>query len=174
MKDALVLSGVLLAIVLLTHIGRRKENLFLLITPFLTSAAVGFAVLADLSPSTSDIVAGVIGTVIGVGIGIGLTRLTTVEWDADKRAVYTRAGWGYLGLWLAILVGRLVFVYALEHDATFARNFGTFLVDAGIGADGVALFFVAMALTMIVVRTIGVWVGRAAALRTRQAAQLTP
>lgn len=166
MKDALILSGVLLAIVLLTHVGRRRENLFLMVAPFLSALGIGGLVLADMSPSTSDIVAGVVGTAIGVGIGLGLTRLTTVEWDPDKRAVYTRAGWGYLGLWLAVLAGRLVFVYALENDASFTRSFGTFLVDTGMEADGVALFFVAMALTMVVVRTIGVWVGRSATLRT--------
>jgi hypothetical protein len=169
MRDALILSGVLLAIVLLTHVGRRKENLFLMITPFLTATGIGGAILADMSPSTSDVVAGVVGTAIGVGIGIGLSRLTAVEWDPDRRAVYTRAGWGYLGLWLVVLVGRLIFVYVLEHDATFARHFGEFLADTGIDADGVALFFVAMALTMVVVRTIGVWIGRAAAMRTADA-----
>src|SRR5207244_1768939 len=58
------------------------------------------------------------------------------------------------------LVGRLVFVYAVENSHSFAVSVGKFMADTGIDGDGVAAFFVAMALVMVVVRTVGVLVTR--------------
>ncbi|WP_020663067.1 hypothetical protein [Amycolatopsis benzoatilytica] len=160
MKDALILSGVLLAVVLLAHIGRRKENRVLLIMPFFTSALIGWGALADLRLTGPNVLTGAAGIVVGIVVGLGLVKLTKVEWDARKKAVYTTAGVGYLGLWLAVLVGRLAFLYAVQESQTVRESFGTFLYRTGIDDGGVAAFFVAMALTMVVVRTAGVWVFR--------------
>ncbi|OLZ58450.1 DUF1453 domain-containing protein [Amycolatopsis sp. WAC 04169] len=168
MRNALILSGVLLALVLFTHIGRHKAHLVILILPFFTCALVGWAVLYDLKLTTPNTMAGLVGIAAGVLIGWGLLKGTKVEWDQEKSAVYTRAGWVYLGLWLFVLVGRLIFVYTLEHSHSFAADFGKFLMDTGIDAGGVSAFFVTMALTMVIFRTAGVWVYRAKVLRQAQ------
>jgi len=165
MTDALYLSGALLAVVLLAHLGRRKENRILLILPFFTSALIGWAALADMKPTGPNLAAGAAGLAVGVLVGLGLLRLTKVEWDDRKRAVYTVAGLGYLGLWLVILLGRLAFLYVLQESTAFQKSFGTFLYRTGIDDGGVAAFFVTMALTMVIVRTAGVWARRSRLLR---------
>jgi len=152
MTDALILSGILLAIVLFTHVGRHKVRIVLLVLPFLTCGTIGYLVLADMNVTTPNLMAAVVGTAAGVAVGLGLVALTRVE------GPYSRAGRGYLALWLAVLVGRLIFIYAIEHSRSFAVSVGRFLVDTGIDEDGVAAFFVAMALVMVLVRTVGVWV----------------
>src|SRR4051794_38705130 len=152
MTDALILSGILLAIVLLTHVGRHKVRILLLVLPFLTCGTIGYLVLADMNVTTPNLVAGVVGTAVGIAVGLGLVALTRVE------GAYSRAGWGYLALSLAVLVGRLVFIYAIEHSRSFAVSVGRFMGHTGIDEDGVAAFFVAMALVMVLVRTVGVWV----------------
>jgi len=160
MRDALILSGVLLAIVLFTHIGRHRVNIVLLVLPFITSALVGWGALYDLHLTTPNMMASLVGIGGGALIGAGLLLSSRVEWDTEKQRAVTRCGWIYLVIWLIVLVGRLIFTYELEHNATFAQKFGKFLMDTQIDPGGVSAFFVTMALTMVIVRTIGVWVGK--------------
>ncbi|HEX4222618.1 MAG TPA: DUF1453 domain-containing protein [Pseudonocardiaceae bacterium] len=151
MTDALILSGILLGMVLLTQIGRHRHNLFLGLMPFVTCTTIGVLIFqGGISATTANIVAGVVGMAIGLVVGIGLVATTRVERVGGR--VYTKAGWPYLAIWLVVLLGRLAFIWAVEHVHWFTAQVGEFMFHAGISQDGVTLFFVLMALTMVVVR----------------------
>lgn len=157
MTDALIMGAILLVMVLLTQVGRHRHNLILGISPFVTCSVIGVLYFSSgFSETTPNVLAGVVGTAIGLAVGIGLATTTTLEW-ADGR-VWTKAGWPYLAIWLAVLLGRLLFIWSVEHVHPFAAWVGEFMFHTGLSDDGIGLFFVLMALTMVVVRAASVLV----------------
>lgn len=162
MTDALIMSGILLALVLTTQVGRHRHNLFLGIMPFVSCgviAALYFGGSVELTGP--NVAAGLVGTVVGVAVGCGLIATMRVERDPANGRVRTVAGWAYLLIWLVVLVGRLVFVWFLENDHDFAVTFGQFMVRHGLTPGGIGMFFVLMALTMVAVRAAAVlWQSR--------------
>lgn len=155
MADALIMGSILLAMVLFTQVGRHRHNLVLGISPFVTCSVIGVLYFSTgVLVTMPNVLAGVVGAAIGFGVGVGLAETTAVEW-ADGR-VWTKAGWPYLLIWLAVLLGRLAFIWAVEHVHWFMARVGEFMFHAGLSDDGVGLFFVLMALTMVVVRAASV------------------
>jgi hypothetical protein len=108
--------------------------------------------------TTPNVLAGVVGAAIGLLAGFGLAATTTVERDPARGRIRTRAGRAYPAIWLAVLLGRLAFVWSVEHVHWFTVDVGEFMYHANLGDDGIGLFFVVMALTMVVVRAAAILV----------------
>lgn len=157
MRDALLLSGVLLAIVLFTQVGRHKFGILKIMLPLALVVFVGWDVMQGMSITAPNIISAVVGTVIGLGIGFGLLATMKVEPGAKGKA-YTRAGLPYLAIWLVVLIGRLLFIWGVENVDPFSKQVSTFLVENQIDPKGLAAFFVLMAMAMVLVRTVGTWV----------------
>ncbi|QWF84631.1 DUF1453 domain-containing protein [Amycolatopsis sp. CA-230715] len=158
MTDALVFSGIFLVLVLTTQIGRRRHSALLAVMPFVSSAVIGGLVIftGKHDYHLADFVCAVVGAAIGVAVGLGLSKTMAVYRDPGTAKLYTRAAFPYLAIWLVVLVVRIVFVWLLENVHSFAVSFGEFMVDNGIGQDGVALFFLMMALAMVLTREVSV------------------
>ncbi|MFB9929314.1 DUF1453 domain-containing protein [Amycolatopsis halotolerans] len=157
MTDALIMGGILLALVLFTQVGRRRHNLVMGIMPFVSCTVIGVLYFTGgISLTGPNVAAGLVGAGVGAVAGAGLIATTRVERSPVTGRVQTWAGWPYLLIWLAVLVGRLVFVWAVENVHSFAAKVGEFLVSAQLDEDGVGLFFVLMALAMVAVRAGGV------------------
>lgn len=156
MREALILSGVLLTIVLFTQVGRHRFGPVKLLLPVGFVLYVGYLILTDMAFTRPNITVASIGTGIGVAIGLLLLASMRVERDPGNRKAYTRAGLFYLAIWLVVLVGRLIFIWQVDTNDSFAKTFGEFMFDNGFDADGVAAFFVLMAMAMVLIRTIGV------------------
>ncbi|GAA4538750.1 DUF1453 domain-containing protein [Amycolatopsis samaneae] len=160
MTDALIFAGILLVLVFTTQIGRRRHTVFLTVMPFISSTVIGVLVLGtgEHHYEPADLAMGALGIGIGLLAGLALTRAMAVWRDPGTGKLYTRGGLGYLAIWLVVLIGRLVFIYALEHSHSFAAWFGDLLVSTHTTPDGVTAFFLLMALIMVVTREIGVLV----------------
>lgn len=156
MRDALILSGVLLAIVLFTQVGRHKFGIVKILLPLVLVVYVGYDVLRGMNTTAPNLWSAAVGTVIGLGIGFGLLATMSVERFNGKS--YTRAGGIYLTIWLVVLLGRLAFIWSVENIDSFSRNVTKFLLENSIDGKGLAAFFVLMAMAMVLVRTVGSWV----------------
>ncbi|MFD2468947.1 DUF1453 domain-containing protein [Amycolatopsis silviterrae] len=157
MTDALIMGGILLALVLFTQVGRRRHNLVMGIMPFVSCTVIGVLYFTGgIAITAPNVVSGLVGAVLGAIAGAGLIATTRVERSPVTGRVQTWAGWPYLLIWLVVLVGRLVFVWAVENVRPFAVQVGEFLVSTQVDKDGVGLFFVLMALAMVAVRAGGV------------------
>ncbi|WP_193553399.1 DUF1453 domain-containing protein [Streptomyces orinoci] len=156
MRDALTLAGILIAIVLFTQVGRHRFNLFKLLLPMGLVVFFAWSMLKDLKFTTPNMTVAGTGVGIGVVIGIGLLYTMKVEKDQATGKTYTRAGLPYLAIWLTVLVARLAFIWSLENITSFGHDFGVWAYKHHIDADGVAAFFVLMAMAMVFVRTLGV------------------
>lgn len=170
MTSALIFSAIMLGIVLVTQIGTRRHYLVLAVMPFVSCVVIGGLVLGtgDHHYTGADFVAGAVGAVLGIGVGLAMSRGIRVWRLPATGKAYTRAGIGYLAVWLAVLLSRIVFVWLLTNNDDVARAVGRFMADTGLNGDGIALFFVLMALVMVVVREISILV-RSARLHGTQA-----
>jgi hypothetical protein len=158
MSDALIFGAVFLVLVLATQIGRRRHTVLLAVMPFFTSTTIGVLAIATGQHhyQPADIGLGLAGAAIGVLAGCGLNRCMAVWRDPATNRLYTRAGAAYLGIWLAVLLGRTAFVAALEYSHPFEAWFGGVLESTGTTPDGVSAFFLLMALVMVITRETGV------------------
>ncbi|MEV6907546.1 DUF1453 domain-containing protein [Amycolatopsis sp. NPDC051071] len=164
MRDALILSGILIVIVLATQAGRHRLGVIKLLAPLGMVGYVAYLVIGDLTFTTPNLVTAAIGTTIGLAIGVGLMLTMSVERDPANKKLYTRAGLPYVAIWLIVLVLRLTFIWAVENVTSFAKEVGEFLQDNSIDVEAVTAFFVLMAMTMVLVRTLAVAI-RGARLR---------
>lgn len=155
MSDAVIIGAIFLVVVLTTQVGVRRHNLFLAVMPFVTSAVMGYLVLG-LGPhhyASGDLGIAAAGAVVGAVFGLCLNGTMTLYRDPARNGrLYTRGGVTYLAIWLFVLVGRIVFVAALEHSRPFAVSFGQFLDRLHGSPDGVGAFFLIMALGMSITR----------------------
>lgn len=156
MRDALIFSGLLLTIVLLTQFGRHKFGPIKLLLPLGLVGYVGWDMLNSMHFTKPNLSSAGVGIAIGVLVGFGLLATMRVERDPNNGKAYTKAGFPYLLLWLVVLIGRIAFFWAIENVHSFGEKFGEFIVKNNIDNDGVAAFFVLMAMAMILIRTIGV------------------
>lgn len=156
MRDALLLSGVLLAIVLLTQVGRHRFGAVKIALPLALVVFVGWDVVRGMALTTPNVTGAVVGTAVGVGIGFGLLATMEVERGAGSRT-YTRAGLPYLAIWLVVLLGRLAFIWSVENVDPVGRGVADLMVDTDLDVKGLAAFFVLMAMAMVLVRTLGTW-----------------
>ncbi len=155
MGEALIVGAIFLVIVLTTQVGVRRHNLFLAVTPFVTSTVMGYLVLG-LGPhhyAAGDPGIAAAGAVIGAFFGLCLSWTMTLYRDpARDGRLYTRGGVAYLAIWLFVLVGRIAFVAGLEQSRPLAGWFGQLLDRLHGSPDGVGAFFLLMALGMSVTR----------------------
>ncbi|MEU7908090.1 hypothetical protein [Actinoplanes sp. NPDC049118] len=153
MREALLISGALLAIVLLTQVGKHR---FGWIKWGISMAFVGYLywdTYHRTALTTPNVTAAVLGVGIGTVIGILLMRSMRVYRQESNQKVYTRAGWTYLFIWLAVLLARTAFLFALENWDAFGEKFGRWMIEQRLDSDGIAAFFVLMAMTMVGYRT---------------------
>ncbi|MFJ6619298.1 hypothetical protein ACIQOW_17160 [Kitasatospora sp. NPDC091335] len=156
MRDALFLSGILITIVLFTQVGRHRFGLIKLLMPLGLVAWFAYDMLHNMKATTPNMTSAGVGIAIGVAIGIGLLYTMRIEHDPASGKTYTRAGIAYLAIWLVVLAGRLGFIWTLENNESFRADFGKWTVEQQIDPDGVAAFFVLMAMAMVLSRTLGV------------------
>ncbi|MFD8708569.1 hypothetical protein ACFV1W_39320 [Kitasatospora sp. NPDC059648] len=172
MKDALFLSGILITIVLFTQVGRHRFGIFKLLMPLGLVAWFAYDMLHNLKATAPNLTSAGVGIAIGVAVGTGLLYTMRIDHDPKSGKTYTKAGIAYLSIWLLVLAGRLGFIWTLENNDSFRADFGKWTVEQQIDPDGVAAFFVLMAMAMVLTRTVGVavrWLRRPSVVAPLQA-----
>lgn len=150
MSSALIFSAIMLVAVLATQFGVRSFGPRQVLLPLVVVVAVARNYVHGISLSGWS--GALLAAGIGVGVLAGLAAAATIE--VGRRAdgsAYTRAGVGYVGIWLAVLASRLVFIYGAQH--WFTRWLGTFSMQHGLNQNSWVVAFVAMALATVVART---------------------
>lgn len=151
MQQALTIGGTIFGVMMLTQFGRRHYNLHKIVTPFVTVALVGWFYLKAMPTAGADWAVYGVGAAVGLVFGVVAAAATGVDRDALGKA-WTRCGWGFVTAWLAVMALRIAFVALADHDETFHRHLGEFMVSHHIVEGAIAPFFVIMALAMVLVR----------------------
>jgi hypothetical protein len=152
-SDYLLYTGLFVAI-LATQLGTRRPDAKRLLLPVAIVAGVGFKYLRSMPSGSTPHLLEAAGAGTGLLFGLGAVALIKVRRDADGRAA-TVAGWPYAALWTVALAMRLGFAYGSTH--MFKSQIARFSITHHVPADTYGTAFVLMVLTMIVVRTAGVY-----------------
>jgi hypothetical protein len=141
----------ILALMILTQFGRHRWEARMLLLTLGIVAGVGYIFLPGAPTIGHDVALDIIGIAAGVVCGLLAAACVAVGRDEAGRIV-TRAGVGYLGIWTAVVGGRLLFGWGANHAWTGAiRHFS--IAHQITGADAWRTAFVLMALAMVVTRT---------------------
>ncbi|MBB5891347.1 CcdC protein domain-containing protein [Kutzneria kofuensis] len=173
MRDGLFLSGIILAIVLTTQIGRHRAWNWILILPFLTCSAGGVAALVQMKLTVANVLATLVALAVGALIGRWLITKMQVERSPKNGKFYTRCGLVYLSIWVGVFAVRAGLQYLMDTVKPIADGYNSFRAAVDLGADQFFNFFLFVVLSMIVVRTIEVW-KRKAAIKRAEAAEGVP
>jgi hypothetical protein len=152
-SDYLLYTGLFVAI-LATQLGTRRPDAKRLLLPVGIVAGVGFKYLRAMPSGSTPRVLEIAGVLTGLLFGLGAVALIKVRRDPDGRAA-TVAGWPYALLWTVALAMRLGFAYGSTH--MFKGQITSFSIAHHVPADTYGTAFVLMVLTMITVRTAGVY-----------------
>jgi hypothetical protein len=151
LQQALVISGSIFAVMMISGYGRRAFSLHKFLLPLVSCAAFGFFYLKDAPTGSVDWLVYLVGALIGAGAGVVAARATGIERDANGTAI-TVCGPSFAAIWLVMSLVRIAFIVAVEHIDSFRTAFGTFMISHHISFDTVPPFFVLMALSMVVAR----------------------
>jgi hypothetical protein len=155
MGSALIFAAAMLAMVLISQFGRRRFGVHSVVLPLGIIAFVCFQYLHGIPTNAASLAFVAAGALIGIGIGFALLATIRVERDGSGKG-YTRAGLGYLAIWVALLAARLGFVYEIRHSRSFAHGVGTFSMNLHVAPSAWVPFFILMAIAPVLVRSIGV------------------
>jgi hypothetical protein len=150
MTTIVLLNLGILAFVLKTGLGTRELNRRRFTLPLALVAVVGAVYLRSTPTSTGAIELTTILGLVGVILGLVAGALMKVRRTNDGSLV-TMAGTSYAAAWIAIIGGRLLFLYGANH--WFAAQVVD--VSRNLGIDGSAAWtsaFVVMALAMVATR----------------------
>ena len=149
---ALVISGSIFAVVMLSQFGRRTYSLRKLLIPVVSVGVFGYSYLHDLPTVGNAVWLYAVGVIIGLLFGAWASVTTGIEKDTATGTLYTRTGAGFVIAWLTAVVLRVAFVLAVDQVSSFRDQVGTFLMDHQLVEGAIAPFFVLMALTTVVSR----------------------
>ena len=164
-----ILSVVLLGWVLARNFGTREVTRTTFLVPLLLTGVVVPTFLLPLPSAGHDLDLVASGAVVGLVFGLGAAAATRVRSHAGR--VLATTGPVFAGLWLVMVGGRVAF--AEWATGAGSNAVGRFSMQHAItGADAWTAAFVAMALAMVLARTVALAV-RARVLLSRTAAPAT-
>ena len=170
-STAVIITIAVLAAVLEADLGRRRKvGWFRVLRPILLVGAIVPTFVTALPTGAHDLLLQVAGAGVGLVLGLGASALMPVSFDPQRGRAVSRAGIGYVALWVAVSAARLGFVWGTHHG--LGAPLGQWMLANHISSAALANAFLFLSLVMAVSRS-AILGGRAMAVR-RQAAPSTP
>jgi hypothetical protein len=154
LTDALIVDGLVLAAVLGSDVGRaRKIGPMRILRPVVLTAVIIPLFIAAPATHGTGLAVEIAGISAGLLGGLAAAALTSVHSSPEGGKPVSRAGAPYAILWTLVIGARAAFSYGAEHW------FHPQLVSWGIAHQvtfaAVTDALIAMAVVMVLVRTIG-------------------
>lgn len=149
-----IVNIVVLAAVLWSDVGRHRTiGRWRLLRPVLAAAAIVPLFLHDVAGGGNGLVLELVGVVAGVLVGlVALSQLRVYRSETTGKAV-SRAGAGYVAVWVAVVAARGAFSYGASH--LYPDQLLRWLGDNHIPGPALTDALVFMAITMLLTRTLG-------------------
>jgi hypothetical protein len=153
LKDEIV-NVIVLAAVLLSDLGpHRKVGLWRLLRPVVVAAVIVPLFVHNVDGSGDGLLLELAGVVVGVLVGLlALSQLRVYRSQTTGKAV-SRAGVGYVVVWVAVVAARGFFSYGTYH--LYTGSLLRWLDNNHIPGAALTDALVFMAITMLLARTVG-------------------
>ena len=159
LTEAMILNGVVLALVLATDLGpARKIGPLRLLRPMIAAAVVVPLFVGRPVTYGAGLAVELAGVVAGLLAGLATAALMDVYRSPDTGRPVSRAGAPYAILWIVIIGARAAFSYgAASYGAAhwFTADLVAWAVAHQVSATAIVDGLIFMALAMLIVRTLG-------------------
>ncbi|MDO9407177.1 hypothetical protein [Patulibacter sp.] len=152
-STVLLINLGILAVVLVSDLGRKPFNRRRLVRPLIVSGIAGATMVQGVPSHGDGLLLVVAGVSAGVVLGALAGRLIRVDGERDGVPL-TVAGAPYAAFWATAAAARIAFSYGAEH--WFAADLGSWMMQHRITPDALTDALVLMALAMVMTRTLSV------------------
>jgi len=154
LTEAMILNGVVLALVLATDLGpARKIGPLRLLRPMIAAAVVVPLFAGRPVTHGAGLAVELAGVVAGLLAGLATAALMDVYRSPDTGRPVSRAGAPYAILWIVIIGARAAFSYGAAH--WFTADLVAWAFAYQVSATAIVDGLIFMALAMLIVRTLG-------------------
>ncbi len=152
-STAIIVTVAVLAAVLEADLGRRRKvGWFRVLRPILMVGAIVPLFLTALPTGSHDLLLQAAGAAVGLVLGIAASALMPVSFDPQRQRPVSRAGVGYVALWVAVSGGRLAFIWGTHHG--LAVPLGQWMVSNQISSAAIGNAFLFLSLVMALSRSV--------------------
>ena len=157
LDNALLINGLVLAVVLEADLGRhRKIGWFRVARPIVTAALIVPFYLEGVARHGTGLVLEAAATVAGLLLGLLAGRFMTVHRNPRTGRAASRAGVAYAALWTVVIGARVAFSYGSSH--WFGPQLDRWMTTNSVTTAAITDSLIFMAIAMLVARTLSLGV----------------
>jgi len=156
LAQAMIVNAAVLVSVLATDLGpARKIGLGRILRPLIVAAVIVPLFVKSPNGHGMNLTLEIGGVVVGILAGLAAVSLMGVYRSPSTGKPVSRAGIGYAVLWTLVIGARAVFSYGSTY--WWSNQLVHWAIENQVTLEGLTDGLVFMAITMLVTRTLGLW-----------------